>query len=473
MNRRSNEQPEPTPGDERSGTRRPVTRRDVLRGGGVALFASLAGCPSAIRRDGSVPTSGVLTTPTPSSGSPDDPTPSSDDARTPTPADDPTPTATEPRTDWYVSPDGNDANTGTRSAPLGTLQAALSRVGPGHTVFLEDGRHYAPRAVSVQGLAGTRDRPITVCAVAGTTPVLDFVDAVTGGMRFSDCHWLALRGFTVTLAPSVGLLIDDGSSDVLVEDVTVRESGGDRDASGAGVSVYESSRVTLRNVVSRNNYDPGHGGSHADGIAVEASPGTVLESCVAAGNSDDGFDLWQTSGVTLRECRAFDNGWTAEGAAGGDGNGFKLGGGTDSGENVVERCVAFDNRERGFDDNSATRPLTLVHCTAWRNPVNFRLGCHTSLPPRCPAHRLRNNLSENGRVALSPLVDAAVNSWGRGIDDARFASRDRDDPAFLHLSADSPAIDAGVDLGRPYSGAAPDLGAFESILDRAGTGTKP
>jgi hypothetical protein len=42
------------------------------------------------------------------------------------------------------------------------------------------------------------------------------------------------------------------------------------------------------------------------------------------------------------------------------------------------------------------------------------------------------------------------------------------DPMFLnapggdfHLQANSPAIDAGVDVGLPYNGAAPDLGAFE------------
>lgn len=31
----------------------------------------------------------------------------------------------------------------------------------------------------------------------------------------------------------------------------------------------------------------------------------------------------------------------------------------------------------------------------------------------------------------------------------------------LTLQADSPAVDAGVDMGEPFAGAAPDLGAFE------------
>ena len=33
---------------------------------------------------------------------------------------------------------------------------------------------------------------------------------------------------------------------------------------------------------------------------------------------------------------------------------------------------------------------------------------------------------------------------------------------FLRLAAGSPLIDRGVNVGLPYNGAAPDLGAFES-----------
>ena len=36
------------------------------------------------------------------------------------------------------------------------------------------------------------------------------------------------------------------------------------------------------------------------------------------------------------------------------------------------------------------------------------------------------------------------------------------DVPFLHLAPDSDAIDAGVNVGLPFHGAAPDLGAFES-----------
>ena len=55
-----------------------------------------------------------------------------------------------------------------------------------------------------------------------------------------------------------------------------------------------------------------------------------------------------------------------------------------------------------------------------------------------------------------------------GLDEAdlvkpRKPNGDLPDVAFLHLAPGSDAIDRGVDVGRPFKGQAPDLGAFESV----------
>lgn len=457
--------------DRSRSTPDPLTRRALLRGSALALAGAVAGCQGAPTSDdpGSdmppnsqtrtqtaaspnatatrVPTATPLPSPTLRTGE----TPT--DTRTPTP---------EPPDELFVAPDGAPGGAGTRGEPLASLSTALDRAGPGTTVLLRDGTFRPTRTLGARGLAGTPAEPVAVDAVPGANPVFDFGAASVGGLRFSDCRHLVLCGFGVRDAPSRGLFVEDGSSDVLVEDVSVRGTGGDSNAGGSGVFVLASTDVTLRRVDSQNNYDPSSGGGNADGIDVERSPGTLLEGCVARGNSDDGIDLWQTTETTLRDCWAFDNGFDPNGNEAGDGDGFKLGGGTDSGDNRVERCVAFDNLARGFDDNGATRPVTLYNCTSWRNPVSFRLGC--TIPDggdNCPAHRLRNNLHADGRVVLARSVDAAFNSWDYGFGSPGFAGTDRSDPAFLHLAADSPAVDAGVDVGLPYRGMAPDLGAFE------------
>jgi len=457
-------------GDRPRLTPNALSRRALLRGSVLALVGAVAGCPEA-------PASGEPGSDTlPDSETPTrttDGSPGATPIPEPTPSTPSTPGPGETRTETgtatpgtpaelYVAPDGGARASGTRADPLASLSTALDRAGPGTTVLLRNGTFRPTRTVGARGLAGTPAEPVVVDAVPGANPVFDFGAASVGGLRFSDCRHLVLRGFGVRDAPSRGLFVEGGSSDVLVEDVTVRGTGGDSNAGGSGVFVLGSTDVTLRRVDSQNNFDPTSDGGNADGIDVERSPGTLLEGCVARGNSDDGIDLWQTTGVTVRDCWAYDNGYDPDGESAGDGDGFKLGGGSDSGDNRIERCVAFDNLARGFDDNGATRPVTVYNCTSWRNPVAFRLGC--TIPDgadSCPAHRLRNNLHDDGEVSIARPADSAFNAWDCDFERPGFASTDRSDADFLHLAPDSPAVDAGVDVGLPYRGSAPDLGAIE------------
>ncbi|MGD9171940.1 MAG: DUF4990 domain-containing protein, partial [Candidatus Thiodiazotropha sp.] len=70
-----------------------------------------------------------------------------------------------------------------------------------------------------------------------------------------------------------------------------------------------------------------------------------------------------------------------------------------------------------------------------------------------------------------------ANSWqdGRSAEESDFVSMDIDellkprkadgslpDIKYFKLVDDSELIDAGVDVGLPYNGSAPDIGAFES-----------
>jgi hypothetical protein len=62
--------------------------------------------------------------------------------------------------DYFVSPDGSDANSGrTDTAPLRTIQAALDRAAPGTTITLAPGV-YRERPTTV--VAGTAQAPVTV-----------------------------------------------------------------------------------------------------------------------------------------------------------------------------------------------------------------------------------------------------------------------------------------------------------------------
>ncbi len=86
---------------------------------------------------------------------------------------------------------------------------------------------------------------------------------------------------------------------------------------------------------------------------------------------------------------------------------------------------------------------------------------------------IRNNLIvATGRARVSGTLRATVSNNGWFDSDpgplAHSSDTQGQDPRFVdrqghdyHLQADSPAIDRGADLGQPYTGSAPDLGAFE------------
>lgn len=106
----------------------------------------------------------------------------------------------------------------------------------------------------------------------------------------------------------------------------------------------------------------------------------------------------------------------------------------------------------------------------------FRFERTVTSLPSVELGLIQNNLSFN--VGSSPVgagllsgLTIGPNGWFQSSAGGLAATADRtgSDPGFVdgaggnyHLTSGSACIDAGVNLGRPYSGAAPDLGAYES-----------
>jgi len=222
-------------------------------------------------------------------------------------------------------------------------------------------------------------------------------------------------------------------------------------------------------------------GGDADGFGGDVNRygiGNVYRNCRAWANSDDGWDFYgMDSAVVMENCWAFKNGWGSNGTIG-DGNGFKLGPGR--AKHVLKNCLAWGNWARGFDNNGNTGGIIFYNCTAYNNSltqplarrrVNFDLD-------NVPApHVLRNCISYGQVNKLAPSVDDRYNNWNLRLNltDADFLSvsdsiacGSRQSPAimpesdFLKLAQGSACIDAGIDVGIPFLGNAPDLGAYES-----------
>jgi hypothetical protein len=210
--------------------------------------------------------------------------------------------------------------------------------------------------------------------------------------------------------------------------------------------------------------------------------GNYFYGCRSWQNSDDGWDgyLRGANGVTttLENSWCFRNGYLSDGSPSrGNGNGYKMGGSDDKTlehNMILRNCLAFDNRVKGFDQNNNKGSMTLLNCTAYRNTTNYSVSAVLNSGRTLI---VKNCVSLGYYGSLGSFAIQATNSWMApfSVDATDFQSIDTagvrgprkpdgslPDVPFMHLTAGSDLINAGSDVGIPYNGSAPDLGAFET-----------
>jgi hypothetical protein len=135
--------------------------------------------------------------------------------------------------------------------------------------------------------------------------------------------------------------------------------------------------------------------------------------------------------------------------------------------------VAFGNRVKGFDQNNNPGGLTIYSCTSYDNGANFGLGNPVNAGQE---HVLKNNISL-GSIDTIANASQQNNSWNAGfsVSAPDFVSLEPS-PAVIGRNPDgtwprtdlfrlvqgSQLIDVGIDVGLPFTGSTPDLGAFET-----------
>jgi len=368
-------------------------------------------------------------------------------------------------TTFHVAVDGDDGGSGTLDNPFDSVSRAVDAAGPGDQILMRGGVHSIDRSLELTQ-DGRADAPIRLGAFPGETPTLDFSGVSGGdqGMRLEGDHW-QLRGLTIQNAPDNGLFVNGSHNQI--ERLDVRRNG------DSGVQLDEGAAHNLvLNTDSYRNYDPQNHGENADGFAAKfgLGAGNVFRGNRAWANSDDGWDLYEAGeAVRIEKSWAFGNGvnrWD-DPQFEGDGNGFKLGAG--EGAHELQRVAVWDNAERGIDVNGNTTGVTVVNSTAFRSGTNFQFDEFNE------DHVLRNNISLDGSLSIFE-IDSMFNTWDleltvtqddfRSLDPsvaegARLPDGSLPVTEFLRLAKDSDLIDAGVDVGLPFNGEAPDLGAFE------------
>ncbi|UAY50922.1 right-handed parallel beta-helix repeat-containing protein [Ferruginibacter albus] len=417
---------------------------------------------------------------------------------------------------YYVATTGNDNNIGTSLfEPFATLSKAVSKATvAGDIIYVRSGTYTVstPIKISKPGTAANRILLSVYppdMANANSRPVFDFSGMAFGssnrGIVLGANYW-NIYGIIIKGAGDNGMNVDNGSY-CKIEFCTFTRN---RDAGlqlGGG-----SSRDSIINCDSYENADfntaTGNDGGNADGFAAKLDIGDsiVFKGCRSWYNSDDGYDgyLRPSNNVfwSFEDCWAFHNGYYwLDGSTNGDQNGmgFKTGG--SDGKNlahntVLAKCISFNNKARGFDQNNNAGSIYVYNCTAYSNGDND-FGFNNSGVTYVSGAQLvlKNNLSLGKKGVNLPSASTGSrtlvnsnNSFSTSTTSAEILSFDTTGVTamrnvdgslptltFMHLntSASTPFkyIDQGTVLstvtyhgsaGIPYIGAAPDLGAFES-----------
>ncbi|MFO0666188.1 MAG: right-handed parallel beta-helix repeat-containing protein [Polyangiaceae bacterium] len=406
---------------------------------------------------------------------------------------------TDTNADFYLSPTGSDDNDGSRAAPFKTLMKLWTVLSPGKKVLLRGGTYKFTVQQYLIGKSGTANAPIKIWAYPGERPILSRDTQWEkpgnqwhrGGIVFTG-DYFHFKGFEVTGFVQVDQNVESGMLAIDANHNTFERLDVHHNGSGFYLERNSTENLIL-NSDFHHNYDPLTGGGNADGLAlayVSAGTTNTVRGCRAYWNSDDGFDTFENSGyVLIEDSWAWNNGYVpGTFTPSGNGVGFKLGSVFLSGNayrNTTLRTlihnVAYNNRDYGFHQNEGEFRTEFFGNTSYKNVIGGLNFHYENL-----ANTFKNNVSfgnGNTQVEVSSNSSSSFNSCGVGTNDGAWAQTTSDadflsvDPSgidgprqangslptipFLHLAPGSDLIDKGTNIGRPFNGAAPDLGAFE------------
>ena len=400
---------------------------------------------------------------------------------------------------FHVATTGKDDASGAAEAPFASVARAVSKAAPGDTILLHGGTFTNSATIQLTN-SGTVAAPIRLWAAPGEKPVLCFkgwwpadekIRGAARGIFLGGDGW-HLKGLEICHSADNAVKIE-GSHNI-VEHCVLHHNGDSGVQVGlAKKSVNDGSKAATNLVLncdSFRNFDPGTKGENADGFACKLFPGAGNKfiGCRAWENADDGWDLFMTThAVLIERCWAWHNGdsalfVSATNKYNGDGNGFKLGGQNQPASHVVRNCIAFGNTPgNGFEDNNNDAPISLQNCTAWGNGTNLEFKKFPHVIQNCVVF---DPVRPRQDAKLEPMVVSDHNSWAPepkkptkfisfatradfiSLDVALAAAPRQPDGSlpensFARLKPGSALIDKGVEVGQPFAGAAPDLGAFE------------
>lgn len=409
-------------------------------------------------------------------------------------------------TTYYVSPAGTSTSTGTISNPFNFSTAIGKSLTAGDSLIIRGGM-YSFSSLQTISKSGSSVKFFHIVAFKGETPIFDFrteaYNSNNQGVKIAG-NYVHFKGIIIQGAGDNGIQVTGSNN--MIEFCTFRWN------CDSGMQMKNGSNNLILNCDSYENFDyesggitsPDYGGN-ADGFADKqyTNSGTnTYRGCRSWRNGDDGWDSYEKIGNTVYDscwCYAmapasFDMtdhirfktdsaSWFYQfkNSSGryviknyGNGNGFKLGGNYTANNATLHNCISVGNLVKGFDQNNNNGTMTIYNCTSYNNQYNYGFSNSsygTLIIKNCASLNSAKSNSFNCK-----LVTQAYNSWNTGfsctssdfvsLDYAQMLNDRKSDGSLpeitlLHLASTSGLIDKGIDVGLPFSGLAPDLGAYE------------
>lgn len=422
---------------------------------------------------------------------------------------------------FYVSSEGDDATAdGSEEKPFYNVQLAVDKVTAGDTIYMKGGIYQYDKRINISTIGKKNSGRICLYAKDGR-PVLDFskmsIDGANQGIRLTGSYW-HFYGIDICNAGDNGLLIERNKpTGGTYQDIKNRtEEGHDNIIEFCNFYRCFDTGLQMKNLAENNkvincdsyfNADVEFG--NADGFAVKIShgDGNYFYGCRAWNNSDDGWDGFYKEPTfpddmttTLENCWAFKNGFLENDIeCKGNGNGFKMGSNQGRNNMIMNRCLAFDNLQKGFDQNHNTGNMILNNCTGYsakydnKSHFTYRLDEATAIGREIVMNNcvaISDGVSEVSKSAYAPYrigPNVKINNCDfntlpedyksinpAGMDGERDANGNLPTLDFMRIKdGNTKLIDKGIIIasyegestaavGIKYNGIAPDLGCFET-----------
>ena len=220
---------------------------------------------------------------------------------------------------FYTSPTGNDANSGSIDSPWGSITHGITQVKPGDTLYIREGVYHEKLRLDA---SGTSQNYICIRNYPGETPVIDGTDSDGNGLVAS-ASYFKLVGLEFRSWDENALWIESSHHFELIN-ITVHEVE-------YGIGVADGSHdFLLKNC---NIFDFVLYGFDASPVTDSSCYNALIQDCAAYHGSDSDQNV----------------------------DGFAVGHGTQSGFTFVN-CTTYDVYD-GFDISS--HDTMLIGCLSW------------------------------------------------------------------------------------------------------------